>query len=176
MGVDYLGRFTRDFVEEFRLGRYILDASVASSWMNSTWWQNWLQENSATAGIHLRPGTSCETIWDPLKPSKTIWDHLRLSKTIWDHLRQSEAMWDHLRPSKTLWGPLRPFETIWDPLRPSENAHNVWHHLRQGECKHSLDGTKGLFCYRWNLFAKWGHRQLSVHVTIKKQSKCNILW
>ena len=27
----------RDFVEEFRLGRYILDAFVASSWMNSTW-------------------------------------------------------------------------------------------------------------------------------------------
>ena len=166
MGVDYLGRFTRDFVEEFRLGRYILDASVASSWMNSTWWQNWLQENSATAGIHLRPGTSCETIWDPLKPSKTIWDHLRLSKTIRGNLRLCEIIQD----------PLRPSETLWDHLRPSENAHNVWHHLRPGECKHSLDGTKGLFCYRWNLFAKWGHRQLSVHVTIKKQSKCNILW
>ena len=126
MGVDYLRRFTRDFVEEFRLGRCILDASVASSWMNSTWWQNWLQENSATAGIHLRPGTSCETIWDPLRPSKTIWDYLRLSKTIWDHPRQSEAMWDHLRPSKTLWGPLRPFETIWDPLRTRTTSGTIW--------------------------------------------------
>ena len=133
----YFGCFCRKFLDEFHLVTKLV-----------------LQENSATAGIHLRPGTSCETISDPLRPSKTIWDHLRLSKTIWDHPRQSEAMWDHLRPSKTLWGPLRPFETIWDPLRPSENAHNVWHHLRPGECKHSLDGTKGLFCYRWNHFAK----------------------
>ena len=99
----YIGRFCRKFLDEFHLVTKLV-----------------LQENSATAGIHLRPGTSCETIWDPLRPSKTIWDHLRLSKTIWDHLRQSQAMWDHLRPSKTLWDPLRPSETFWDPLRPSE--------------------------------------------------------
>ena len=143
----YIGRFCRKFLDEFHLVTKLV-----------------LQENSATAGIHLRPGTSCETIWDPLRPSKTIWDHLRLSKTIWDHPRQSEAMWDHLRPS----------ETFWDHLTPSENAHNVWHHLRPGECKHSLNRTKGLFCYRWNHLAKWGHRQFSVHVTMKEQSKCNI--
>ena len=106
----YIGRFCRKFLDEFHLVTKLV-----------------LQENSATAGIHLRPGTSCETIWDPMRPSKTIWDYLRLSKTIWDHPRQSEAMWDYPRPSKTLWDPLRPSETLWDLLRPSET---IWGPLR----------------------------------------------
>ena len=114
----YIGRFCRKFLDEFHLVTKLV-----------------LQENSATAGIHLRPGTSCETIWDHRRPSEIIWDYLKPSETIRGNLRLCEIIQD----------PLRPSETFWDHLRPSDNAHNVWHYLRPGEYNIHSMGQKVFF-------------------------------